>query len=459
MWAALERRRGVNDREAFFKNPFREGATVHLEVDKIAYGGDGIGRVGSAVMFVTGAVPGDIVEARIIEVRKNYLRGYLIEILRPSPHRVEASCPIFQRCGGCQLQELSPERQLVVKEEILRDSFRALEGCPLEELPLQPIIPSPQNLGYRLRCQLKCEWRGDRRVLGFYAKRSRNLVPLESCPLLLPRLNECLPGLARALTELLPPTMELRSVELTTTSDQEHVLLEMLVKGRPPEAEKLYPGFKERIPALAGLGFGPGYPQVQESSLQEVVDGDRYRISLGSFFQVNAGLLGTLRRTAVELLDPGPEDTVVDLYCGVGFFSVPLARRAGSIIGVETNLAAVQDAQYNAKQNGITNIRFMARQAERFRFDRPGGRTPNRPVSMAFLDPPRQGCHHRLLEHLVEHSVRRIAYVSCNPTTLVRDLNTLLQGGYRIRTVQPLDMFPQTYHIETVTILERADSS
>jgi len=444
----------MDERESFFRNPYREGATVHMAVDKIAYGGEGLGRVGATVMFVAGAIPGDVIEARIIDVQKNFLRGYLINILQPSPLRVPPPCPVYDRCGGCHLQTIAPESQQQVKKQILDDCLRDLRAAhPAAPLPL-PMITSPEGYGYRLRCQLKTEWDGRQRIIGFYARRSGHLIRITSCPICAPALNNVMPAAASLLELPAFQGREIKSLELVTNNAGDGLLITIQMKGRPPAATDLFPVFKERLPMLRGLGCGAGYAGVEEQPLFETVGGDNYRISLGSFFQINRFLLGQLREQCVNLLAPTAEDIVVDLFCGTGFFTLPLARLAKRVVGVESNLAAVQDAHINATAADCKNVKFMARPAEQFRFDRPAGKAPSEPFTMAFIDPPRQGCHTRLIDVLIANPLRRLLYLSCNPTTMVRDINALAAGGYKLTTLQPFDFFPQTYHLELAAVLE-----
>lgn len=442
-----------------------------LSVSGLAFRGHGIARTSDGqVVFLPYAVPGDVVRARIVESKGDYLRGAIEQIEKPGPDRVSPPCRHFGRCGGCQWLHLSNAAQLHWKAEILRDQLARLGG--FRDVPLEPLVRPTDGLGYRTRAQLQVREVEGWYQFGFFAPASHRVVPVGTCPLLHPMLNEILEELTRQRT---PPLAKLvpgmHEVWLLASPRSNQLLLTLV--GRQVERASLRHLFfvlRERVPHLAGLvlmgteGTTRGETGRGESSvrfLDRFGDGHltmqageyRFRVDASSFFQPSEAAAQALIQLVLEMAALEGNERVVDLYCGVGTFTVPLAQRAATVIGVEGNPRAARDAEFNIRLAGVgEKARVLRMPVSRAIETRKLGDG----ADIVVVDPPRLGLERAVLEGMVALQPRRIIYVSCDPSTLARDLKRLVQRGYELRQVIPLDLFPQTYHIESVTLLERS---
>lgn len=448
-----------------------EKQMLELTVSGLAFRGHGIARTSDGqVVFLPYAVPGDIVRARIVESKGDYLRGAIERIEKPSADRVTPPCRHFGRCGGCQWLHLSDEAQLYWKAEILRDQLARLGG--FRDVPLGPLVRPTDGLGYRNRAQLQVREVEGSYQFGFFAPASHRVVPVGTCPLLHPMLNDILEALARQhappLAKLVPAVQE---AWLLASPRSNQSLLTLV--GRQAERASLRHLFftlRERAPHLAGLvlmgaektarsqvgrsepaprfldRFGDGHLTMQAG-------GYRFRVDASSFFQPTEAAAEALIDLVLEMAALDGSEQVVDLYCGVGTFTVPLAERAESVVGVEGNPRAVRDAEFNIKAAGLAeNGRILRMPVSRALETRALGDE----ADIVVVDPPRLGLERAVLEGIVALQPRRIIYVSCDPSTLARDLKRLVQRGYELRHIRPLDLFPQTYHIESITLLEHS---
>ena len=444
--------------------------TLTLTVSGLAFRGHGIARTSDGqVVFLPYAVPGDVVRARIVESKGDYLRGAIEQIEEPSADRVSPPCRHFGRCGGCQWLHLNDEAQRHWKAEILRDQLARLGG--FRDVPLEPLVRPTDGLGYRTRAQLQVREVEGWYQFGFFAPASHRVVPVGTCPLLHPMLNEILEELARQrtppLTKLVPG---LHEVWLLASPRSNQLLLTLV--GRQVERASLRHLFfvlRERVPHLTGLvlmgaektdrgqvgksepaprfldRFGDGHLTMQAG-------GYRFRVDAASFFQPSEAAAETLIQLVLEMAALEGNERIVDLYCGVGTFTVPLAQRVATVIGVEGNPRAARDAEFNIKAAGLgENGRILRMPVSHALETRKLGDEAN----IAVVDPPRLGLERAILEGIVALHPRRIIYVSCDPSTLARDLKRLVQRGYELKHVRPLDLFPQTYHIESVSLLDR----
>ncbi len=404
-----------------------------LHLTNMAHGGDALGRHEGKVIFVPYAIPGEEALVEIVEDKGRYARARLVEILSPSPHRVDPPCPHFGpgKCGGCQWQHIAHLAQLVFKAAVVGDQLARLGRLP--DVPVKRTIPSASPWHYRNHIQFSV---GDDSRLGFVATDGRRVEPIEVCYLPHPLLEELfaaldleLPGLAR---------LSLRAG--VNTGDQMMIF---------ETHDDLPPALESDLPVSCVLLLSDGTPVnlIGNNYVTEVVAGRGFHISATSFFQVNTAAAEELVRVVGEYLAPAGDETLLDAYCGVGTFALSLADKVGRVIGIEENAGAVADARLNA--SGLSNVEFIQGAVEAV--------LPqlDRPIDLAVLDPPRQGCKPEALNALVELAPHRIVYVSCDPATLARDARKLTDGGYQLVEVQPVDMFPQTYHIESVALFEK----
>jgi 23S rRNA (uracil1939-C5)-methyltransferase len=404
---------------------------ITLQLTSIAHGGEALGRHEGKVIFVPYAIPGEEALVEIVEDKGSYARAQLIEVLSPSPHRVEPTCPHFGpgKCGGCQWQHIAYQAQLEFKAAVVRDQLARLGRLP--DVSVKPTIPSSSPWHYRNHVQFAVS---DDGRLGFVATDGRRVEPIEVCYLLHPLLDELL----AALDLELPGLVRLSLRAGVNTGDQ--MIIFETRDDEPPVLESDLP-----VSCVLLLSDGTPVNLIGNNHITEVVAGRRFRISATSFFQVNTAAAEKLMRVVTEYLAPVGGETLLDAYCGVGTFALSLADKVGHVIGVEENAGAVADARLNAA--GLANVEFIEGSVEEV--------LPqlDRPIDLAVLDPPRQGCKPEALTALIKLAPRRIIYVSCDPATLARDARLLAEGGYQLLEVQPVDMFPQTYHIESVALL------
>ncbi len=404
-----------------------------LHLTGMAHGGDALGRHEGKVIFVPYAIPGEEALVEIVEDKGSYARAQLVEILSPSPHRVDPPCPHFGpgKCGGCQWQHIAYPAQLEFKAVVVGDQLARLGRLP--EVPVKPTIPSASPWHYRNHVQFTVN---DDGRLGFVATDGRRVEPIEVCYLLHPLLEELFAALDLELPELV--RLSLRAG--VNTGDQ--MIIFETQDDEPPALESNLP-----VSCVLLLSDGTPVNLIGNNYITEVVAGRTFRISATSFFQVNTTAAEELVQVVSEYLAPADDETLLDTYCGVGTFALSLADQVGHVIGIEEDAGAVADARLNATE--LTNVEFIEGSVETF--------LPqlDRRIDLAVLDPPRQGCKPEALAALIELAPRRIVYVSCDPATLARDARRLADGGYQLVEVQPVDMFPQTYHIESVALFGR----
>jgi 23S rRNA (uracil1939-C5)-methyltransferase len=384
-----------------------------LEIIDIGARGEAIAKEDGKVIFVGEALPGEEVLAEVEQVKNGYEIATAREVLRASPQRVSPPCVYFGTCGGCQWQHIDYGYQLELKRRIVETQLRRLGK--LTEVPVPPTIPSPDVWHYRNHIRFSSDREG---ALGFVRRHSHSFLPVDFCHIAAPPVNDLLAALQGKVTQ----TGHVNVRVGVQTGD-------LLVQ-----------------PKLDVEGFD--LPSGQAAYEEEVL-GRRFRVSAPAFFQVNTRQAENLVRLVIERLELSGKELAVDAYCGVGLFAVLMAPQARHVIGIEESAPALRDAILNA--GDIPNIEFRHGKTELVL-----GKLGERPEALV-LDPPRTGCKRGALKAMLRVRPRRVAYVSCDPATLARDLNILVDGGYRLLEVQPIDMFPQTYHIEAVATLAWPD--
>lgn len=405
-----------------------------LHLTAMAHGGEAIGRHEGKVVFVPYAIPGEEVLVEVVEERRRYARARPVEILSPSPHRIEPPCPHFGHCGGCHWQHIAYQAQLDYKRRILCDQLARIGGLP--EAAVRPTIPSPSPWHYRNHIQFSVAEDGG---LGFRAARSHRVVPIGECHILHPLLEELLVALDLEL-----PGLRRLSLRAGVNTGDRMVIFET-EDDEPPALEADMP-----VSCVLLLSDGTPVNLVGSNHIVEEVAGRRFRISAVSFFQVNTPVAERLIELAADYLDLRGDEVLLDAYCGVGTFGLSLAERVGQVIGIEENPFAVADANFNAGE--LENVTLIEGRVEDVLPDL------EERIDAAILDPPRVGCEPEALQALAELGPQRIVYVSCDPATLARDVRRLGDAGYVLVEAQPIDMFPQTYHLESVALLRRAGS-
>jgi 23S rRNA (uracil1939-C5)-methyltransferase len=408
----------------------------------MAQGGESVGHYKGRVVFVRGGLPGETVSARLTQTRERYARGIVSQVLSAAPERVDPRCPVFGRCGGCHWQYAAYPAQIAFKQTILEEQCQRLGG--IEEPPIGPALAMSNPWAYRSKAQFRLSAEGNP---GFYARQSHDVVPILQCPLLVPKLNVIVPLLERAKD--IPPAHRPSEISLRYSWAEEecHVQFHGGTRRGATTLQSHLVGEVSEISwrkdretrILEGRGF-----------LLETLGGMSLRVSADSFFQVNVPQTRRLLQTLIDLLEPQPDDHLLDAYSGVGALSLPIAPHVKTVTAIEAHAAAVADFRRNTHHLGATNVRVLQGLVERVLPELARG------FDVIILDPPRRGCLGRALEAVVQCRPRRIGYVSCHPGTLARDLRLLCAQEYRLLQIVPVDLFPQTFHVESVSLLERA---
>ena len=450
---------------------FRKNDLVTLEIEDCGIDGEGIGKADGFTVFVKDAVIGDTVTAKIIKAKKNYGYGRLMEVLKPSPYRVEPKCEFARQCGGCQLQALSYDQQLVFKTNKVKGHLERIGG--FTDIPMEPIIGMDELFHYRNKAQFPVGRNKEGKIVtGFYAGRTHNIIENRDCALGVAENKEVLDRVIAHMEKYgIEPYNEatgkglVRHVLIRYGYFTKEVMVCLILNGNKiPKEEQLVKSLCE-IPGMTSITINVNKKHSnvilgEEIRLlwgQEYITdriGDiSYQISPLSFYQVNPMQTQKLYAKALEYADLHGEETVWDLYCGIGTISLFLAQKAKFVRGVEIVPAAIENAKENAKLNGLENTEFFVGKAEEVlpREYKKNGVY----ADVIVVDPPRKGCDETLLETMVEMNPERIVYVSCDSATLARDLKYLCKRGYELRKVCPVDQFGMTVHVETVVLLSQ----
>lgn len=480
-----------------FLRGLRPGHSYAVKIEDLSHDGEGVGRYKNMVVFVKGAMPGDWAITEITRVTNKYARGKLIRLLEPSPQRIlPRPCSLYE-CGGCQLLGMSYEAQLAWKTKRLKEALARIGK--LTEIPVKDCLPAPSPTAYRNKAEYHVTGREERFTLGFTAYHSHAIIPLPEenpCYLVHPAIYQLALGVKRHASEEVKRWLRSVLIRHAPTTNQSMVVLVFdhrlaypelgldfpvpergqskpqwsgVVRIHDPERISpsspvlpLWEKLKEENPSLASFGVcintfqnGPGvigevHLIAGQPYIEEVLDGLTFRISPASFFQVNTEQALNLYRLVEQYAELTGSELALDAYSGIGTIALYLARKAKEVLGIEIIAAAVEDARTNARLNGLRNARFVREFVEKAlpALVHQG----NRP-DVVVLDPPRAGVEKRALQAILEAQPPRIIYVSCDAATLARDLGILVQGGYRIEEVQPVDMFPQTSHTEAVALV------
>ena len=380
---------------------------LEVEVERILPGGMGLAHVEGKTVFVSLAAPGDRVRVRVEREQGNVLFASIEEIITPSPVRIEPPCPYFGRCGGCDFQQLTYEAQLAAKSEMIRDCLHRI--ARLENVPEIVVTPSPNDWRYRMRAMWQIDQ--EQRAIGYYERGSRRVCDVVECAVLRPELQAKLEEVRGTEWAQFPP--DLKHLDVVAGEDD--------------------------------VSFAPPFAEFETRELSLKVRGEVYRYNAEAFFQINPSLLGPLIEFA---LGDASGESALDLYSGVGLFTLPLARQFQKVTAVEANPVAVRFARRNLQDAALINARVIAAGvAEWFRG------AARREVEFVLLDPPRAGAESVVIKGILELRPQQISYVSCDPATLARDLRKLIGGGYRVVDIMGFDLFPQTHHVETVVRL------
>jgi 23S rRNA (uracil1939-C5)-methyltransferase len=410
---------------------------VTLELTHMAHGGPAMGRYQGKVFFVPYALPGETVGVEVETSKKGWARARLREVIEPSPDRTAPACPHFgpDACGGCQWQHIHYPAQLQYKAHVVRDQLARLGG--LSDAPVRPARAVGEPWGYRNHVQLYASPHG----LGYVSADGERVEPIQTCPIMHPLIAELFDELDIEIENL--ERLSLRAgnntghqlVVFETTDDEPFEL----VVDRP-------------VSCVLVLGDGTSVTLVGNDYLFERVAGYQYRVSARSFFQVNTGGAEALLETVADYLSLRPHQTLLDLYSGVGLFSIALAPHVAQVIAVEAEPTAATDAYFNLGVAELDNVQVINHHVAHVLT------TLHESIHSVILDPPPSGCGSDVIQQLVSLRPERLVYVACDPATLARDARILAEGGYALIEVQPLDLFPQTFHVESVALFVRDTS-
>jgi 23S rRNA (uracil1939-C5)-methyltransferase len=492
--------------------PFRAGDHITLRLDSLAIGGEAVGRHEGMAVFAMWGCPGDTAEVEITEVARSFARGVVRSVASPSPHRVQAPCPHFGDCGGCQIQHISYPAQLRHKTAMVRDALARIGGMPDIE------VADAWGMGkepwlYRNRAEYHAALDASGQViLGFARHHSHEIVSLRECNLQHPFSERARKAALAHMPRIAQTPAEraaLLGIETLVSFASGKGIVTLICDGRPPFVGSLAEALRADLPDLAGVLAARRRGHAAHRSPAELVWGEShiteeamsraplaeapsprlrgprasgpgrveesrrpsYRVSADSFFQSNPAQAARMVELVSEWAGVAKTDSILDLYSGVGTFLLPLARAARAAIGVEESASAVSDAKANARAWRLRNVTLYERRVERFLAKIVGGTSPPSPSpslergrpgrassevpDIVVLDPPRKGCGPIVTALVARLRPRRIILISCHPATLARDLKSLAEHGYPCRRVQPVDMFPQTWHVEAVAVCEK----
>lgn len=442
---------------------------IELTIEDLGIDGEGIGKADGMALFVKDAVVGDWIRAKIMKMKKNYGYARLLEVLEPSPVRCTPRCEFARQCGGCQLQAMTYEAQLDFKAKKVWNHLTRIGG--LTDLAVPEIIGMEDPWRYRNKAQFPFGTDKEGNVVtGFYAARSHNIIPCTECWLGVEENREILEKILAHLKKFRIPAYDektgkglLRHVLIRKGFTTGEVMVCLILNGKTmPKMEQLVESLRE-IPGMTSITINVNTKNTNvimgtemisvwgRDYITDYIGNIKYQISPLSFYQVNPVQTRKLYETALEYADLKGNETVWDLYCGIGTISLFLAQKAGKVYGVEIVPEAIADAKVNAKLNGITNAEFFVGKAEEVLPEK--YKNEGIYADVIVVDPPRKGCDLAALETMVKMHPERIVYVSCDSATLARDVKWLGEHGYEVKKVKACDMFPGTVHVETVCLL------
>ena len=451
------------------KQKLQQGQIIELEITDLNTSGDGVGRYQGQVIFVPNTVTGDRITTKIIQSKAKFARGRLEQLLTPSSHRIRPNCIVADKCGGCQWQHITPSYQREAKRQQVIQALQRIGG--FKNLEVQPVLHASDVLNYRNKSTYPLARSNTGQVqAGYYRSSSHKLVNLNRCPVqdedLDPLLREVKRDIQQRGWSIYNENShqgKLRHLSLKIGKNTGEMLLTLVTTSKEltgiEEQARLW---LDRYPGLVGVCLNLNSDRTNailgkithtvagKSCLREMFAGIELHIAADTFFQVNTNAAELLLETAIEQLNLTGEENIVDAYCGIGTFSLPLAKKVKQVVGIEVNPAAIERAKSNAVLNRIDNATFYSGKVKhcldllKFQPD------------IFFLDPPRKGCDPQVIAAILQLQPSRIAYISCKPATLARDLQLLCQSGtYQIASIRPVDFFPQTTHVECCAILNK----
>ncbi|WP_018923576.1 23S rRNA (uracil(1939)-C(5))-methyltransferase RlmD [Salsuginibacillus kocurii] len=448
--------------------PVQKNETIEATIEDLTHEGQGVAKVDGYALFVPNAIPGEKATIKVIKTKKNHGFGRLVELQEESPDRVEPPCPIYKWCGGCQLQHISYDAQLKAKQKQVKDAMAKIAHQP--DLPVYETIGMTTPWRYRNKAQVPVGTNEDGHLkAGFYQKRSHDIIDMESCIIQANENDDAVQITKRILDEEGIEAYDeeqgrgvIRHITARHAASSGDVMVILITNTKElPNQDEIIEKMRDRIPTLKSIvhNINPENTNVIFGETTNTLWGDDYiydtigttkfALSARSFYQVNPEQTKVLYEQALNYAQLKGGETVIDAYCGIGTISLFLAEKAAHVYGVDSVGPAIADATQNARLNNIDNATFKVGNAEDvipWWYEAMGIKP-----DVIVVDPPRKGCDEKLLKTMLDMKPERIVYVSCNPATLARDINILAEGGYEAQEVQPVDMFPQTTHVECVS--------
>ena len=456
--------------------PIKQGEIITVKLDNLAYGGETVGRVDNFAVFIPGGIPGEEVRVRITQVKKNYARGKLIEVIKPSSFRINAECDAYAKCGGCQLQHIDYPEQLRLKRQIVVDAIERIAG--LKDIVVEPTLTGNRT-NYRNKAQFPLGLRKNKSsmhkiITGFYATGTHDIIANESCQIQHPLINRIVKRTLQVLNQEKVSIYNeklhkglLRHLLVRVGICTNQAMLVFVTNGRNfPKAKKIAKQIMRDVPELISVQQNINTQKTNvilgrttelvlgEKNIIDYIGEMKFAISAESFFQVNTLQAKVLYDQVVKYAGLTGSEVVLDAYCGIGTIANYLAKHAQVVHGIEVNQQAIRDAEKNAVLNGLDNLFFYTGLVEQVL---PRLTKDDLQFDLVVVDPPRKGLHTDVLKVFCDAKPAKIIYVSCNPTTLARDLKVLVEHGYEVNKVQPVDMFPDSYHVETVVLMSRME--
>lgn len=445
----------------------RYNQKVNLTIKTLGFHGEGIGHWHGYTLFVEDALPGEVIEARITHTDRKYGKAKVSKFVQVSEQRAIPPCPLFDRCGGCQIMHLGYPYQLAFKRQRVLNAFQKFPG--LMDVVVGECIASPDPLHYRNKIQMPIVSSENGLEIGLYERNSHNIVDVDACLVhcelgekVYQQIRPVLKGSVLTGYDFETGAGDLRFLLIKTAVNTGQCLVVLVVNEvNEDELQRVAKLIMEKSPEVKGVlinrNTNPDNTVLSdefrclagEDTIQERLRDLKFIVSPASFFQVNTAQAEALYQKAIEVAGLRSDDVVLDGYCGVGTLTLFIAKIVEKAIGIEYVAAAIEDAKVNAKLNGIENVEFHCGDAKELLA------SMDRKLDVVFVNPPRKGCDPEVLKEIVVRSPRAIVYISCDPQTLARDLAVLCENGYRVDVVQPFDMFPQTAHVETVVKLLR----
>ena len=447
------------------------GDPLQVSIETATIDGSGVARVDGQVVFVPGALPGEGCSVRIAHVGRSAVFAQLLSVLTPSVHRVEPDCPYFPLCGGCALRHMDYEQELALKQAHVQSCLTRIGGQTISALP---ITGAAQTDGYRNKVQFPVQEQDGRPVAGFFSGKTHRVIPVRHCRIQ-PDCADAIRGAVLAWMEQYhiraydeqTHTGYIRHIYIRFGAESGQILVCIVANcAQLPKKKQLVAALLAAEPGITTIVFSPNtkkgntvlgtefHPLYGDGTITDTLCGLQFRLSAPAFYQVNHAQAERLYEKAVQLAGLTGNEAVLDLYCGTGTITLCLARHAKKAIGVEIVPQAIEDAKFNAAQNGMENAEFFcmdAGQAAKMLADR-----HTRP-DVIVVDPPRKGVSADVIEEIGAMAPQRVVYVSCDPATLARDLNLLTAAGYTLQTAEAFDLFPRCAHVETVVLLSKGE--